>query len=269
MTRFLLISSLLASHATAHHGRDFLLVLDANVPSAGDWVSYSQFDFSSGDGPDESTVEIGASTGLFPHTSLNTTLAYADLDGRSWTWSAASASLQFDLTPADSPIMIGFLAGRDFALDRDADTAHEDHEEEAHHSEEGGEHGEDSHDHGEATHHEHTGLHQHGIDACHARFIVEAALPGGARLIGNLIGLFPDHGDTATGYALGFRQPVNAHLSLGAEITGGFPFDDYQEAALGIYYTPDHALSMKLGIGAGLNSRSPDFTVHTGVVWKF
>jgi hypothetical protein len=271
MNRFLLVSALLITPLLADHGRDFILLQDATVPVLGDWITFTNFNFASQSEPDETGAEIGITTGILPRTSLTASFQYADLDGRGWAWSAAGPALQFDLTPAGSPVMMGVLVGRDFALDEGESHDHGSHEHsEPMHGEEPHDHDDEhEHDEAEAGGHEHPGIHQHGIDAFHARFVMEGTLPCGTRVVGNLIGLMPDDGDAALGYALGIRRQLSHQLGFGLEVTGDFSAHDYQEAAVGMYYSPIHPVTLKLGLGTGLNSSSPDLTVRTGAVWKF
>lgn len=285
MKRYLLIATLLTSPVFADHGRDFLLLQDATVPAIGDWITFTNFNASVQSGPDEAGFELGATTGIFPRTSLTAALQSADSGQGSWDWSSAGPALQFDLTPPGSPVLIGLLIGRDFALrdqhydheDHHEDDAHDDHHEEDDHHDFEVLHADDPHEEEEphehedeeGGNHEHSGIHLHGIDAYHARLIIEGTVCGETRWVGNLIALFPDEGETAFGYAVGIRHPVSDRLAIGAEATGDFSINDYHEATLGCYYSPIHALTLKAGLGFGLNSASPDFTFRTGLVWKF
>ena len=275
MTRFFCITTLLVTPAFADHGRDFLFLQDVEVPSTGEWIMSSNFNFSSQSGPDEAGAEVELTTGIFPRTSFAAVLQYADLDGAGWDWSAAGASIQFDLTPPGSPVLLGLSLGRDFSLAGEGHH-HDEHEEEfqALHGglhDDDGDHDDhdDDDDHDDADEHEHSGIHQHGIDDFRVRLTAEGNLPGGIRVVGNLIGLLPDDGDAAMGYAIGVRHQINHHLGLGLEATGDFNANEYQEAAVGIYYSPVHSVTVKFGVGTGLNETSPNLTLRTGVVWKF
>lgn len=35
------------------------------------------------------------------------------------------------------------------------------------------------------------------------------------------------------------------------------------------YLSPNHHVTLRFGLGAGLTSESPDLTVHTGVLFRF
>ncbi len=39
--------------------------------------------------------------------------------------------------------------------------------------------------------------------------------------------------------------------------------------AAAAYLSPNHHVTLRFGLGAGLTSESPDLTVHTGVLFRF
>jgi hypothetical protein len=122
-------------------------------------------------------------------------------------------------------------------------------------------------DHGEGGH-SHGGIHNHDANQWVGRLIVEADL-GATKLLLNLIGNWPE-GDSANfGYAVGVRHAFTHRYAAGVEAIGDFEDEGQHEILLGGYVSPNHSVTMKLGVGFGLTEASPDVTVRTGVVWRF
>lgn len=265
------------TNARAHHGRDFLLLQDALLPSPGEWIAFANAGFASEAGPDEASLEAGFTVGLVPRLALTATVGYGDYGHGSWDWSSATPMLHLDLTPGGRslPFRMALVAGREFSLAGDHSHLHV-HEENPGIWDPGFDPGPDwspppvgvIHDHGGGGH-SHAGIHQHGIDAWHARLIAEMNLGEKTRLVGNLIALFPDDGNAALGYALGLRHEVSHGFAAGLEATGDFSRHRHHEALAAVYLTPMHALTVKLGAGTGIGSRGPDYSLRAGLVWRF
>lgn len=265
------IIALSTALAHADHGRDFLLLQDPYVPEMGSGFIYSNLSWKSDDGPDETSFALGFGTGIAPRTGLSLETVISE-EGNGWDYSSITPTIQVDLTPKDSPVKFGILLGRDFALS-------------SHHS---GGHthtiatvapgidlGPDyippsgaSHTHGASTG-GHIGIHQHGVDAWHARFITESSLGKDTRLLTNFIAFFPDEGNAALGYGIGIRHSFNHDFGIGLELSGDLSTHRYHEAVFGVYYSPVHSMTLKFGIGQGLNSFSSDLSLRTGLVWRF
>lgn len=113
------------------------------------------------------------------------------------------------------------------------------------------------------------GIHRHAEDHAYARLIIEADLTSHDKLIFNLIGLWPERGSPAWGYAAGYRHSFSHALAAGVEAIGDFGDANEHELILGGYFSPTHHLSLKLGAGIGLTDASPDVSLRTGVVWRF
>jgi hypothetical protein len=99
--------------------------------------------------------------------------------------------------------------------------------------------------------------------------IVEADLTSKDKIIFNLIGLWPEGSKPAWGYACGVRHSFSHTWATGLEAIGDFGEANEHELVLGGYCSPNHHLALKIGAGLGLTSSSPDFSVRTGVVWRF
>lgn len=113
------------------------------------------------------------------------------------------------------------------------------------------------------------GIHRHHENHVFARMIVEADLTSKDKIIFNLIGLWPEGSKPAWGYACGVRHSFSHMWATGLEAIGDFGEANEHELVLGGYCSPNHHLALKIGAGMGLTSSSPDFSVRTGVVWRF
>jgi hypothetical protein len=113
------------------------------------------------------------------------------------------------------------------------------------------------------------GIHRHHENHAFARMIVEADLTSKDKIIFNLIGLWPEGSKPAWGYACGVRHSFSHTWATGLEAIGDFGEANEHELVLGGYCSPNHHLALKIGAGMGLTSSSPDFSVRTGVVWRF
>ena len=113
------------------------------------------------------------------------------------------------------------------------------------------------------------GIHRHHENHAFARMIVEADLTSKDKIIFNLIGLWPEGSKPAWGYACGVRHSFSHMWATGLEAIGDFGEANEHELVLGGYCSPNHHLALKIGAGMGLTSSSPDFSVRTGVIWRF
>jgi hypothetical protein len=113
------------------------------------------------------------------------------------------------------------------------------------------------------------GIHRHGEDHAFARVIIEADLTPADKVIFNLLALWPESGKPAWGYAAGYRHVFSHAFAAGVEAIGDFGDANEHELVLGGYVSPTHHLTFKLGAGMGLTATSPDFSLRTGVVWRF
>ena len=112
----LTLSVAFAAEGRAHHGQDFLLVQDYQVPSVWDGSVFSGFEWSKSGGTDELSVETGMMLGIAPRLSLGAAVHFAD-EGDGWNFSSVTPMLQFQLTPpsSDWPFKVSFMAGYVFA----------------------------------------------------------------------------------------------------------------------------------------------------------
>ena len=238
------------------------------MPAPFSGIVFGNFELAAQEGPDEWSFEPGIQYGLGAGFALGLAAQFSD-DGEGWDYSSLSPQVQWSLNPgASGPFRFSLLAGYQFG-----EGVGHDHEETEPESPCGPEYGPDapSCDEVSSHGHEHThgGIHQHGEDTFFARFIVEADLNDRTKLDFNLINVIPSGGDSAWGYAAGLRYSFSHEFAVGLEAQGDFDRHGYQEIAAAAYLSPTHALTFKLGAGAGLSSESPDFTVHAGAVFRF
>lgn len=127
-----------------------------------------------------------------------------------------------------------------------------------------------AHDEASGGGHSHSGsIHNHEDNLFTARLIFEADLTPSTLLVGNLIGVVPEGGSAAWGYAVGLRQRVRPGLSVGVEALGDFNSHGHQEVLGAVFWEPMHHVLIKVGAGTGLTAVSPDATIRAGVLWMF
>jgi len=121
-------------------------------------------------------------------------------------------------------------------------------------------------------HHHHGGggtIHLHGQEAFLGTLIVETDFTDRDKFVFNLISAVPMEGTSAWGYSAGIRHNVTHSVSVSFEATGDFSPDGYQEVNIGGFFVPRHDITLRAGIGMGLNEQSPDLLLRTGIVWRF
>ena len=263
-TSLLLASAFLLTateHVLAHHGRDFLLLQDYSQPAAGRGNLTLGYEWARHGSDDEMSLEPGAFCTLLPRIAVGLSASFED-DGEGWNYASVMPYTHWQLTPPDAklPFRAGLVLGYQFG-EQNGDH-HEHHEE----TEETDEH---EHEH-EAEHaHEHHGIHRHGESFFSAKLILEADLTDADKLVLNLINVTPEEGSTAWGYAAGIRHSFSHAVALGLEAIGDFGEGNEHEIVLGAYLSPHHQFTFNLGVGVGLTSDSPDFSLRTGIVWRF
>jgi hypothetical protein len=127
-----------------------------------------------------------------------------------------------------------------------------------------------SHDHAGESGHSHSGsIHNHDDNLFTARLIFEADFTRNTLLVGNLISVLPEGGSAAWGYAIGVRHRFRPDLAVGVEALGDFDSQGHQEVLGAVFWEPIPHVLLKLGVGTGLTSVSPDATLRAGVLWMF
>lgn len=255
--------------APAHHGQDFILLEDHHLPVPGQGHLMTNFEWEKHPDANEYGLAPGLLFGILPQVALGVDVQFRDeLDD--WNYVNVIPSAHFQITPPklDFPIKVGLSIGYQFADGAAGDGDDEDSAESAH------SHAEDEHAHGGHEAEDghvlsHSGsIHNHDNDLLATRLILESGF-GDTKFLFNLISLVEDGGDAAWGYAAGVRHRVIHELAFGIEAMGDFESDGWHEIVGGIYYEPIHSLTLKLGAGFGLTEESPDFILHSGLVWRF
>jgi hypothetical protein len=113
------------------------------------------------------------------------------------------------------------------------------------------------------------GIHVHGREHFFARLMIEGDVTERDTVFFNLINVVPRHGQTAWGYALGYRHTFSSAWAAGVEATGDFGSADEHRGLLGVYWRPHHHFLLKLGGGVGFSRESAEVTAQTGLVWSF
>lgn len=276
---FLLFS---AASALAHHGQDFLVNYDPKIPAPWSASVFSAFEWSREEADEETSFEPGFLIGVAPNISLGTTLRIENDADDDWRYAGVNPMVQIRLPLDKSPVSIGFFAGYLFA-DPAPEHSHTHDTLHIHEPDPGGvDPGPDGpppgsgtvhyHDDGGHSHsHAHTGIHRHGEDHFQFRVLLETQLWKDSRLVGNLIGIAAGGGDYAFGYSIGLRQQISHDWAVGLEGIGDFETGGEHEALAGVYWSPVHTCTIRLGAGAGIGSGSGsgDFSLHSGVTWRF
>lgn len=269
----------LSLSAQAHHGRDFLVVEDYTLPAPWSGNLFTNFDWERRSGDDEFALEGGFFLGVAPRVGVETTVGFLD-EGDGWEYGSVDPALFVQLTPPTSsfPIRVSVSAGYQFG-GLDDDDSGLDADEEAGHGHDDDDHGDHDHELEEHDHdsdaeedghdHEHLGIHRHGENYFHSRLILETDFTPSLKGAFNLIAVVPDSGGAAWGYSAGLRYSFNHAVAAGLEAIGDFQSHGEHELILGTYFSPVHSVSLKLGAGFGLTEESPDFALHTGLIWRF
>ena len=114
----------------------------------------------------------------------------------------------------------------------------------------------------------HRGIHNHDARQWFGRLIIETEI-GKTKLTGNLISTVPEDDHAYWGYGLGARRPLTDRIAAGLEVTGDFIEGGEHEAIASVHYRFTDRATARLGLGVGLTDESPDFTLRTGLVWRF
>ncbi len=249
------LGTLTMDAARAHHGRDFILVEDPNLPAPGSLQVFANSEWERTGSGNEYGVEPGVLFGLLPHLSLGLETSFRD-ESDGWNFNTVTPKVHVLLTPASAKLP--FRAALSFGY-QFAQGAGEEMEEEAEAGEE----------HGSEHHHEFSGIHNHDSDLLSVKLAVETRLTDKLTLAGNLISVLPDGQSAKWGYAVGLRRAMGAGFSVGLETLGDFDSEGWHELGGGAYYEPTCKMVFKLGVSFGLTETTPDFLVRAGMVYRF
>ena len=260
---------LMTGRLLAHHGQNFIWLEDAMLPHRADGVFLSDYEWQRQNGDDSQSYNLATMWGLADGLAASLFATAGDETGAT-EWQSMQPTLHFARELNDA-IYVGFSLGYQFAL-RDSEHQHM-------HEDAGCDPDIDlgpdappcvpgaGHSHGHS--HSHSVIHNHGINAAVSRWIVRAQLSKDMVFVGNLIAVKPEGDDLGFGYAMGVRQQVTDSLNLGLESIGDIESHGERAVMAAAYWEPVDSLICKFGIGTGLNSRSADLIVRSGLVWNF
>jgi hypothetical protein len=232
-----LASLAISASVRAHHGQSFIVVEDTQCACCDKVILLSNFEWEKGAEGSEFGFSPAVFVGINSRLSLSLEADFRDEVESDWAYSSVTPSAHFLLSPPDCsfPVKFGVSAGYQFGQ---------------------GEEFEDG-----------PSIHAHGVDAFVGRFIVDAKLSDSTTGVFNLLCIAGP--ETAWGYAAGLRQRVCDKFSVGVEGIGDFKKQGWQELAAGFYFEPTKTITLKLGAGFGLNDTTPDFTLRTGLIYRF
>ena len=253
----------------AHHGRDFILIQDSAIPGYLSGVAIAGYEWTRDGDSSEFSTEPGFFIGLAPALAFGLSSGFSD-EGDGWNYTGVTPQFVVSILPPTGPMNLraGLWSGYEFAVEQAG--GHSDS-----HTHNPGS-GPDAgpvvpHDHGGHDHGSHGGIHRHGESGWYNRLIFESDLTENTRVVLNLISFVSGTGGKpGFGYAAGVRHEFNHDLSAGIEAIGDF--EERQSSHQVLFTTmiglPKH-FSLRLGIGAGLTPASPDFTMHSSILWRF
>lgn len=276
MQRLLLLLVLAAPQAHAHHGQDFFVTLDTHVPELAHGSVFIAGSWSKTAGADETEVSPGFLAGIGNGFAVGSTFELSNGTPGTFGYAGVTPLIQWSAAIPDSDFRVGFSAAYQFA-----DSSHTSSHLSVHqHTNPGSSDGPGSnpdapppgsgsnHIHGGGVH-SHDGIHRHGEDHFETRLIGEWQATDRTRVLFNFLAVGGGRDDTDFGYAIAVRQELTSHLAAGVEVIGDLDSHGLHEAIAGLFYSPMHDVSLRLGAGTGFGPGSTDFSLHGGATWRF
>ncbi|MCW1886120.1 hypothetical protein OKA04_15380 [Luteolibacter flavescens] len=278
MNRLLLLLSLalLSSSARAHHGQDFFVTLDTRVPELGHGSVFISGSWAKNSGADETEIDPGFLMGLGGGFAAGSTFQLSNGTPGDFGYAGVTPLLQWSRAVPGTDFRVGASAAYHFA-----DSSHSSSHSSVHyHVIPGGSGGPGTnpdapppgtigqHIHGGGGH-SHDGIHRHGEDHFQTRLIGEWQASGRTRVLANFLMVGGGSDDIDFGYALAVRQDLTARLAAGLEVIGDLVSHGLHEAIAGLFYSPTHDVSLRLGAGTGFGPGSTDISIHGGMTWRF
>lgn len=283
--RVAIVGLALVLPASAHHGQDFLVAIDAGVNRP--WEIRTTFggEFSDYGNFEENSLIHSVILGLPNNLTLINILRSADDEEGSWSTLSTTPMLQWTapspgLGGVMSSLRFAVAAGWEISLNGDRDHRHN--------------HGSPSlvdcsslvaippaflacqlanqnaanHTHG-GDGHAHHGIHRHGQSHGFLRLVAELNPTPQDRLVFNAITVFPEDDAVQWGYATAYRRRFDDHWATGIEAIGDLDANGEHLLYLtGTAYLGSQ-FSATFGAATGLTQNSPDFTLQTLISWRF
>ena len=265
----LLLLLVLPAFASAHHGQDFFVNLDARTPAEGRFTAFATLTSSESD----FTLEPGILAGIGGGLALGATADFTD--NGSFHATGITPLLQWSAALGNSPLRIGISTAFHFSDSSRSPVG----------TTTGGGH-----------HHNHRSardvfnpdapdpsgpaidatppagsstIHLHGTDYYQSRIMLEWSVSDRLRSVANLIAAGTSGSNLALGYSVGIRREVTPLLAVGLESIGDFNFHGHHQVIGSVIITPRHDLGLRLGLGHGLGSAGDSTSLHTGITWRF
>lgn len=276
MTRPLALLAALTAPALAHHGQDFFVTLDTRVPDAGSGSLFLTTSWAKTSGADETEIDPGFLLGLGRGFAFGSSFQFSNGTPGSLGYAGVTPLLEWSTAIPGSSFRFGATASWHFA-----DSSHSSSHASVHYhtipdpgngpgsnpdAPTGG--STSAHAHGGGSH-SHDGIHRHGKDHFQTRLIGEWQAAEKTRVLVNLLAVGGGRDDIDFGYAVAVRQDLSHRLAAGLEVTGDFDTSGIHQAIAGLFYTPHHDITLRLGAGVGLGPGSKDFSLQSGVTWRF
>lgn len=276
MKRLLLLFAL-APHARAHHGQDFFVTLDTRVPELAHGSLFVSGAWSKTSGSDETEIDTGFLAGLGGGFAFGSTFQLSNETPGSFGYAGVTPLLQWSAAVPGSNFRIGASASYHFADNSHTVSHFSVHRHVAPEAPSGPGSNPDApppgsggaHVHGAGHSHSHDGIHRHGEDHFAVRLIGEWQAAEKTRVLVNFLTVGGSSDDIDFGYAVALRQDLTNRLAAGVEATGDLDSHGLHEVIAGIFYSPLHDLTLRLGAGTGFGSGATDISLHGGVTWRF
>lgn len=107
------------------------------------------------------------------------------------------------------------------------------------------------------------------VEGWNARLMLEVDVSEADRLVLNLVHFNESSRGPTWGYAAGLRHAFHHDLAVSTEVLGDFNGEGWHQGVIAAHYSPAHWGLIKLGMGVGLTSETPDMSLIAGFVVRF
>ena len=276
MKRLLLLLALV-SPARGHHGQDFFVTLDTRVPEFAAGSVFMSGSWSKNSGADEAEFDPGFLVGLGAGFAFGSSFQFTNETPGDFGYAGVTPLLQWSAPLPGTDFRLGASASYHFA-DGSHTVSHATVHFHSAPDSTGGPGGNPdapppgsggAHVHGAGHSHAHDGIHRHGEDHFQVRLIGEWQAGERTRVLLNFLTVGGGRDDIDFGYAVAVRQDLTTRLAVGLEVIGDLDSQGSHDAIAGLFYSPLHDMTFRLGIGTGFGPGATDLSVHGGATWRF